>query len=147
MKEVDPRMHSAEHLLAGTLANMFGTGRPFTTHLEKRKSKADFRFHRLLTEEEVREVERRVNEAIASDLPVREEFLPREAAAGLYDLHRLPEAAGETVRVVHIGDYDACPCSGIHVSTSKEIGPFRIVSTSFENSALRVRFVLQEPRI
>jgi alanyl-tRNA synthetase len=145
MKEVDPRMHSAEHLLAGTLVKMFGTGRPFTTHLEKRKSKADFRFHRSLTEEEVREVERRVNEAIASDLRVREEFLPRDVAEGVYDLRRLPDAAGETVRVIHIGEYDACPCSGTHVSSSREIGAFRIVSTSFENDALRVRFVLQEP--
>jgi hypothetical protein len=45
-KEVDPRMHSAEHILTATLMAMFGCARPFTTHLEKKKSKADFRYAR-----------------------------------------------------------------------------------------------------
>ena len=145
MKEADPRMHSAEHILAGTLVRLFATGRPFTTHLEKKKSKADFHFHRELTGEEVADIERRVNEVIRADLPVREEFLPRSEAAGRYDLGRLPDAAGDTVRVVHIGEYDACPCSGHHVASTAGIGPFRIVSTTYEDGALRVRFSLGDP--
>ena len=145
MKEADPRMHSAEHILAGTLIKLFNTGRPFTTHLEKKKSKADFRFARPLTADEVADIERRVNEVIGADLPVREEFLPRAEAAGKFDLTRLPDAVGDTVRIVHVGQYDACPCSGQHVPSTRMIGPFRIVSTSHENGALRVRFTLGDP--
>jgi alanyl-tRNA synthetase len=141
-KEVDPRMHSAEHILTATLMAMFGCARPFTTHLEKKKSKADFRYARGLTPEETNQVEARVNEVIARNLSVWEEFLPRSQAKGLYDLARLPEGTGEAIRIVHIGDYDACPCNGNHVNRTNDIGRFRIVSTTYESGALRVRFKL-----
>jgi misacylated tRNA(Ala) deacylase len=141
-KEVDPRMHSAEHILTATLMVMFGCARPFTTHLEKKKSKADYLYTRDLTAEETNQVEARVNEVIARNLSVWEEFLPRSEAKGLYDLARLPESVGETIRIVHIGDYDACSCSGKHVNKTTDIGRFRIVSTTYESGALRVRFTL-----
>ena len=143
MKEADPRMHSAEHLLTGVLVKMFGMGRPFTTHLEKKKSKADYRFNRLLTEEEAQHVESMVNEQIDRDLAVSEEFLPREEAERAFNLSRLPEDVRETVRIIRIGDFDACPCAGTHVATTKEIGLFRLISWSFEEDALRIRFRLE----
>ncbi len=46
-------------------------------------------------------------------------------------------------RFVHIGDYDACPCSGNHVHTTMEIGQFRIISTAQEPGAFRIRFKLE----
>ena len=76
------------------------------------------------------------------DAMIREEFLDRQMAAQQYDLHRLPEDAGDTVRIIHVGDYDACPCSGPHVHSTREIGVFRIVSTTHENGVLRIRFKL-----
>jgi misacylated tRNA(Ala) deacylase len=145
-KVVDPRMNSAEHILTATLMAMFHCGRPFTTHLEPKKSKADYRFARGLTPAEVQEIERRVNAVVATNLPVWEEFLPRAEAAKLHDLHRLPDAAADTIRIVHIGEYDACPCSGKHVPTTNGIGIFRIVSTTHEEGALRVRFKLDTRR-
>ena len=39
-------MHSAEHLINGAIARTLGCGRAFSTHIEKKKSKCDFRFHR-----------------------------------------------------------------------------------------------------
>ncbi len=142
-KTVDPRMHSAEHILTATLIKMLGCGRPITTHIEKKKSKADYTFDRWLTPEEVAEVERRVNELVAADVTVQEEFLARPAAAARFNLERLPEHAGPTVRIVSIGEYDACPCIGPHVKSTREIGQFKIISTSWENGALRVRFKLE----
>jgi alanyl-tRNA synthetase len=142
MKDVDPKMHSAEHILSGTLMKMFHCGRPFTTHLEKKKSKADFHFDRPLTDEETEEVERRVNDVILSDLAVSEELIPRSQAETVFDLGRLPEETGDSIRIIHIGQYDSCPCSGTHVRSTKEIGRFRIISTTFEDGALRVRFKL-----
>lgn len=144
MKEIDPRMHSAEHILSGTLVTMFGMERPFTTHLEKKKSKADYRFSRTLTDEEARAVEREVNAVIARDLPVHEEFLPRAEAATQFDLARLPEESGERIRIVHIGAFDTCPCSGPHVASTRAIGRFRLISWSFEDGALRIRFRLED---
>lgn len=141
-KDVDPRMHSAEHILTAAMIQLFACGRPFTTHLEKKKSKADYHLARPLTDSEAAALERRVNEVIASDLPVSEEFLSREQAAQTHSLDRLPEHAGDRVRIVRIGDYDACPCIGPHVKSTREIGSFRLISTTWDNGALRVRFKL-----
>ncbi|HBE88172.1 MAG TPA: hypothetical protein DDW67_03420 [Elusimicrobia bacterium] len=141
----DPRMHTAEHLLNGSMVRMFGGKRAFSSHIEKKKSKCDYRFERDLTAEERAELERLVNEAIKADLPVTEEFLAKEEAAARFDLGRLPEgAAGETLRVVKVGDYDACPCIGVHVKTTGEIGGFRVISTGFADGVLRVRFKLAD---
>lgn len=145
MKEADPRMHTAEHLLSGVLVAMFGMDRPFTTHIEKKKSKADYRFGRTLTEAEARAVEARVNELIAADLPVTEEFLPLAEAGTRYNIARLPEGSGEQVRIVHCGDADACPCIGPHVASTRACGRFRLISWSHEDGALRMRFKLDDP--
>ena len=61
-------------------------------------------------------------------LPVTEEFLSRRDALQMYDLGRLPGEAGDNIRVVRIGEYDACPCSGPHVRSTREIGIFHISS-------------------
>ena len=141
-KEYDPRMHSAEHILNQTMVRMFDCGRAFSAHIEKKKSKCDYHFTRNLTPDETAEIERKVNRVIAADFPITESFLSREEASSRFTLKRLPEDAGETIRVITIGDYDACPCSGSHAKSTKEIGTFSIASTAFENGVLRVRFKL-----
>jgi misacylated tRNA(Ala) deacylase len=143
-KDYDPRMHSAEHILNQTMIRMFNRGRSFSAHIEKKKSKCDYHFDRDLTEEERREIEARVNDVIDHDLPVREEILSREEASKSFHLGRLPEESGDRVRIVHIGDYDSCPCIGGHVRTTSEIGPFQIISSAYENGVLRLRFKLAE---
>lgn len=138
-------MHTAEHLLNQAMVRLLGCSRAFSSHIEKKKSKCDYRFHRDLTGAERAELERRVNEAVRAGLPVGESFVTREEAAAKYDLKRLPPEAGDRLRVVLIGDYDACPCIGEHVASTAEIGVFRIVSSGFADGVLRVRFRL-EPR-
>ena len=125
---------------------MFKRGRAFSAHIEKKKSKCDYHFDRDLTPEEIKTIEDKVNAAIAADLPVTEVFMKRDEAIDFFSLHRLPEEAGETLRVISIGDYDKCLCSGPHVTSTKEIGGFRIISTGFENGVLRVRFKINEPK-
>lgn len=65
----DPRMHTAEHLLNAGMVRMFGGKRAFSSHIEKKKSKCDYRFERDLTEAERAELERLVNGAIKSRPP------------------------------------------------------------------------------
>ncbi len=142
-KGYDPRMHSAEHILNQTMVRMFNCGRAFSAHIEKKKSKCDYHFDRDLTSSEKAEIEKCVNEVIQQDLPVREQLITREEATSRFSLKRLPEEAGNTIRIITIGDYDACPCSGIHAPSTKVIGTFKIGSTSFENGVLRVRFKLE----
>ena len=139
-KNMDPRMHSAEHILNQTMVKMFECGRCFRAHIEKKKSKCDYHFNRELKLEELEEIQEKVNEVIQGDLPVIEEFITRDKAQKDYNLDRLPEEAGDNIRIVKVGDYDACPCIGPHVASTKDIGRFRIVSSSFDDDVLRIRF-------
>jgi misacylated tRNA(Ala) deacylase len=141
-KDYDPRMHSAEHILNQTMIRMFDCGRTINAHIEAKKSRIDFRLEHCPSAEQISEIERRVNEIIQSDLPITEHFLTREEAAKAVSLARLPDDAGNTIRIVRVGDYDACPCSGPHVTSSREIGTFKIASTDFQNGVLRIRFKL-----
>ncbi|MGD8368764.1 MAG: hypothetical protein PVG78_14085 [Desulfobacterales bacterium] len=141
-KRIEPAMHTAEHILNRTMVRLFGCGRAFSAHIEKKKSKCDYRFDRALSEGEISRIEREVNARIDANLPVTETFLDREAAEAVFDLARLPDAAGDRIRVVSVGDYDACPCIGPHVPFTGDIGRFRITTTDFTDGVLRVRFKL-----
>ena len=55
---------------------------------------------------------------------------------------KLPGDVDGSVRIIHMGTYDACPCIGEHVKSTGEIGVFRITTTSFEAGILRIRFKL-----
>lgn len=54
-------------------------------------------------------------------------------------MERLPEGASDTVRVVHVGDYDECLCIGTHVENTAEIGQFQIVSHRYDSETHRWR--------
>jgi alanyl-tRNA synthetase len=127
------------------MVRMFSRGRSFSNHIEKKKSKCDYHFDRNLSENEIKEIEKRVNEVINKNLIVTEEFLERSEAEPLYNLKRLPDDSGDTVRIIRIGDYDACPCSGQHIKNTNEIGNFKIISTDFNEGVLRIRFKLDSP--
>jgi Ser-tRNA(Ala) deacylase AlaX len=155
-KEFDPKMHSVEHILNQTMDRMFGCGRCFTAHIEKKKSKCDYHYHRDISSDETKEIEKRVNYVINADLKVIEEYISKEEAKGYYNIDRLPSETGDKIRIVKIGDYDACPCIGPHINSTKKIGGFRIphinstkkiggfriTSKSFEDGVLRIRFKL-----
>ena len=142
-KQYNPQMHSAEHILNQTMVRMFNCGRSFSNHVEKKKSKCDYHFDRNLTSEEIEQLNSKVNEVIQRDLPVKEEFYQREEAEKIFNLSRLPEDADDNVRVIKIGDFDVCPCSGLHVDRTKEIGSLKIFSSDFKDGVLRVRFKLE----
>jgi misacylated tRNA(Ala) deacylase len=145
-KETDPRMHSAEHILNQTMVRMFNCNRSFNAHIEKKKSKCDYHLDHALTEQEIDRIEKQVNAVIEADLPIAEEYLTKEEARQQYNVKRLPRDTGDDIRIVRIGDYDACPCIGSHVASTKEIGTFRIISASFfETGVLRIRFKLGQP--
>ena len=141
-KEYNREMHTAEHILNQTMIRMFGTGRSVTNHIEKKKSKCDYRFDRALSEEEIRLLEGKVNEIIGRSLDVRESFVTREEAGIKYNVSKLPEDAGDVIRIISVGDYDHCPCIGQHVLNTSEIGGITIISTDFNNETniLRIRY-------
>ena len=146
MKEnTDPKMHTAEHLLNQTMVRMLKTGRCFSAHIERKKSKCDYHFNRVLTGEEIRALESAINGVIRANLPVTEEYVLEEEARAIYAEYgtdKLPPNSSKDYRVIKIGDYDRIPCSGPHIANTLELGNFRIISSSFENGVLRIRYKL-----
>lgn len=132
--------HSCEHLLNATMVKMFGCPRSKNAHIERKKSKCDYLLRAEPTADQVVEIESRVNEAIAREMDVTVEFMSREDAAAIVDLSKLPEDASQTLRIVRIGDYDACACIGAHVNNTREIGEFMIISHSYADGVWRLRW-------
>lgn len=138
-------MHTAEHILNQTMVRMFGCPRSKNTHIERKKSKCDYLLNECPSDEQVVAIEAQVNAIITAALPVTISYVSKEEAADIVDLSKLPEDVSDTLRIVRVGEYDACACIGAHVENSKEIGQFRIISHSFDNGVWRVRFKLNEP--
>lgn len=141
-KQEFPPMHSAEHLLNATMVKTFGCPRSRNAHIERKKSKCDYELPACPTEDEMQAIEDKVNEVIRRHLPVTTEFISKEEAKDLVDLSKLPPNASETLRIVRIGDYDACACIGQHVGNTSEIGTFKIISYDYAEGKLRIRFKL-----
>ena len=142
-KEEYPPMHTAEHILNATMVRLFGCPRSRNAHIERKKSKCDYILPAVPTEEQVAQIESNVNEVIGRNLDVTIEYLTHEQAAEIVDLSKLPEDVSETLRIVRVGDYDACACAGAHVKNTSEIGTFKILSHDFENGRWRVRWKVQ----
>ncbi|HNT93699.1 MAG: hypothetical protein KDB91_09985 [Bacteroidales bacterium] len=143
-KDYNPAMHTAEHILNSVMDKMYHCGRSFNSHIESRKSKCDYRIRKGLSENEVRAVEKTVNEIIKLKIPVGEELMSRREADARYFTGKLPEEAGDMIRIVRIGNFDACPCIGEHVSNTSEIGSFLITSADFNEGVLRIRFRINQ---
>ncbi len=135
-------MHTAEHILNQTMIRLFGCERSFSNHIEQKKSKCDYRFNRNLDPTEIALLEQKVNTVIAQNLEVTSEIVDFEDAKSTFNLTKLPNQEYDKIRIVHVGDYDHCPCIGEHVGNTSEIGRFIITTVSFENNVLRLRYKL-----
>ncbi len=150
-KKEYPPMHTAEHILNATMVKMFGCPRSRNAHIERKKSKCDYLLAKEPSADEVTMIEAKVNEIIGKSLPVTVEYMTQAQAADIVDLSKLPANATDTLRIVRVGDYDACACAGDHVENTCEIAPFKIISADFipseqagEPGRWRLRFKLLE---
>jgi alanyl-tRNA synthetase len=122
------------------MVRKFNCGRSFSAHIEKKKSKCDYHFQRALTAEESAEIENTVNSVIQQNLPVTESYMPLREAESKFNLAKLPADVTGNMRIISVGEYDDCPCIGLHVANTNAIGIFKIISSSFEEGVLRIRF-------
>lgn len=141
-KDYNPAMHTAEHILNSVMDKMYHCGRSFNSHIEDKKSKCDYKVRKPLNANEITAIEKTVNEIIKLNIPVGEKFVSRREADEKYFTGKLPEDTGENIRIITIGNFDACPCIGRHVSNTSEIGSFSITSADHNNGILRLRFKL-----
>ena len=132
--------HSATHLMNAALRNVLGEHVTQKGSLvDPDKLRFDFSHFEPVTDEQLREIERQVNEQILANTPVQTELMDMEGAKEKGAIALFDEKYGDTVRVLSMGadDYSIELCGGTHVARTGDIGLFRITSESGISAGVR----------
>jgi alanyl-tRNA synthetase len=130
--------HTATHLLHAALREVLGDHvKQAGSAVRPDKLRFDFTHTQALTTEERAEVERRVNQRVFENLPVRTFETPIDEARKLGAMMLFGEKYGDVVRVVDIGGWSVELCGGTHVRSTAEIGPFVVLAESSVGSGAR----------
>ena len=122
------RNHTATHLLHAALRQTLGTHvRQEGSVVEPGRLRFDFRHYTAMTENELSEVERLVNQQILANTEVVTDIMDLDRALATGAMALFGEKYGESVRVVSIPGFSRELCGGTHVSRTGDIGLLKIV--------------------
>lgn len=137
-REATRRNHTAAHLLQAALRKHLGS------HVEQagqlvnsEEMRFDFTHFSALSGDELKAIEREVNEVILKGIPVETREMPIEEAKKLGAMALFGEKYGDVVRVVSAGDFSVELCGGTHVDNTAKLGLFKIVSESSVAAGIR----------
>jgi len=139
-RERTKRNHSATHLLHAALRKVLGEHVTQKGSLvDPDKLRFDFSHFEPVTPDELREIERQVNEQILDNTPVQTEITDMEQAQQKGAMALFGEKYGDVVRVLSMGTdaYSVELCGGTHVNRTGDIGLLRITSESGISSGVR----------
>ncbi len=132
------RLHTATHLLHAALRAVLGDEvAQKGSNITAERLRFDFSFSRKMTKEELAEVERLVNVAIAADVPVvcEEMTVPEAKTKGAIGLFE--SKYGERVRTYKMGDYSFEICGGPHADRTGDLGSFKIQKEESSSAGVR----------
>lgn len=130
------QQHTGQHLLSAVLVELFGIS-TLSFHLGSQVSTIDVDT-RALDAGQVREAERRANQRVLENHPVRVIFAGNDA--GDLRLRKTPERTGE-LRIIEIESVDRSACGGTHVRATGEIGPVLIRKLDKIRGNVRIEFL------
>ena len=132
------RNHTATHLLQAALREVLGDHvHQAGSYQDDKITHFDFTHFSAVTPEELKEVERRVNDKIFASLPVEVRNMPIDEAKKLGAMALFGEKYGDVVRVVDVCGWSTEFCGGTHVKNTAQIGCFRILSESSVAAGIR----------
>lgn len=142
------KLHTATHLLNYAAKEVLGNHIwQHGSNLKEEIGSLDITHYKQLTQEEIFQIEKKVQELIIKGEDVFVEELERTAAEQKYGFRLYQGGAipQRVLRIVHVGEYDIEACGGLHVGNSKDIQLFKIVSTSkLQDGVIRVEFKVSE---
>ena len=132
------RNHTATHLLHAALKQVLGSHvNQAGSYVGPDRLRFDFSHFSQVTEAELAEVERLVNEEILASKAVEIEELPIEEAKKKGAMALFGEKYGKIVRVVTVPGFSMEFCGGSHVNNTAQIGMFKIVSEGSSGAGVR----------
>ena len=130
--------HTAHHLLLAALRQVLGdTVVQKGSNVTSERLRLDFNFDRKLTDEELKSVEKLVNEKIKEDLPVVQKEMSKDEAIASGAQAEFGQKYGEVVSVYEIGDFSKELCGGPHITHTAELGEFKILKEEASSQGVR----------
>ncbi|MEB2361943.1 MAG: alanine--tRNA ligase [Bryobacteraceae bacterium] len=128
LRDATRRNHTATHLLHAALRSVLGNHvKQAGSVVEPGRLRFDFTHYTAMDPEEIREVERRVNQRILENTPVETDVMELEQALSIGAMALFGEKYGERVRVVSVPGFSRELCGGTHVNRTGDIGLCKIV--------------------
>lgn len=123
------RNHSATHLLQKALRTVLGTHvEQAGSYVDAERLRFDFTHFSAMTTDEIKEVERIVNEKIFENIDIKISEENIEDARKMGAMALFGEKYGNVVRVVNMGGYSVELCGGAHLTNTAQVGTFKIIS-------------------
>ncbi|MBU1290085.1 alanine--tRNA ligase [Patescibacteria group bacterium] len=136
--EETKKLHTAAHLLLAALRKVLGEGvEQKGSNITAERLRFDFSYSDKMTDEQKKEVEDLVNEAIKKDLPVVCEEMSLEEAKKSGAVGVFESKYGEKVKVYKIGDFSKEICGGPHIERTGELGGFKIAKEQSSSAGVR----------
>lgn len=131
------QQHDGQHILSQAFIKVAGA-ETVSFHLGPETCTIDFTSNGV-SAETMRAAEDLANSIVQENRAIVVHTVSREEATK-FPIRKLPDVTGP-IRIVDIGGFDCCPCSGTHPKSTGEVGPIRVRGSERVKNVVRVEFL------